>query len=94
MKIISSLNGGSRLRKAVMGVALGIVLITAAAPLHAADRRDAGRRGGAGDRDWRAHESRHVRGYEPGVVYAPPVVYQPPQYEAPGLNLIIPLNFR
>jgi len=56
----------------------------------------------ADDHDWRGHEV-HARDwhrghphYDPHVVYAPPVVYSPPPpvMESPGINLVIPLNFR
>jgi len=84
----------------ISGVAFGIALVMAVTgPAHADDHHARGRPA-AGARDWRGHEGRnqhdwHGPGYAPaGVIYAPPVVYAPPQYEAPGLNLIIPLNFR
>lgn len=95
MKVTSQSTGGLRLQIVARNLALGILLITAVtASAHAAGERDRGRTG-AGERDWRAHEGRrHGHGYEPGVVYAPPVVYSPPAYQSPGLNLIIPLNFR
>jgi hypothetical protein len=90
MKIIPNPTGGLRMQKAVRGITLGVFLVMAAtASVHASDRDDRGR----GDRDWRAHEGRS-HGYEPGVVYAPPVVYTAPQYEEPGFNLVVPLNFR
>jgi hypothetical protein len=94
MKTISNPAGGRRLQKIARGLALGVLLITvAAASAHAVDQRGHGRPTG-GDRDWRQHEGRRHGYSEPGVVYAPPVVYTPPQYEEPGFNLIVPLNFR
>ena len=92
MTIIPNPAGRSRLQKVVRSIAIGAVLIMAiaASSAHADGGRDGG---GRGERDWRAHEGRSY-GYEPGVVYAPPVVYTAPQYEEPGINLVLPLNFR
>jgi hypothetical protein len=55
----------------------------------------------ADDRDWNRHEvyARHWHRAHPHPVpvitpvYAPPVVYAPPP-PSPGINLILPLNFR
>jgi len=94
MKPILNHAARPRLQKAAKSIALGFIMITAiAASAHADDRHGNDDRRGAGERDWRAHTGRR-HGYEPGVVYAPPVVYTAPQYEQPGINLIVPLNFR
>jgi hypothetical protein len=81
-------------KKIATGVTLGlIVAVAVASPAHAYDR-------GRPDRDWRGHEYRAhhdwhgPHGPGPGVVYAPPVVYSPPPPVSPGINLILPLNFR
>ena len=45
------------------------------------------------DRAWHRHHPGWGV-YQPGVVYAPaPVVYAPPP-PSPGINLVVPLNFR
>lgn len=100
MKIIMDWICRLQMQKAMKALAFGIILAIAVTGLaHAADQHARGRPA-AGARDWRGHEEHnrrdwHGSGYAPaGVIYAPPVVYAPPQYEAPGLNLIIPLNFR
>lgn len=99
MKTISNRTCEIRFAKAVMSLALGVILIMAVTGLAHADeprdqgRHDSGRHRGH-DRDWRRHEG-GVYLSEPGYVYAPPVIYAPPPvYEAPGINLIIPLNIR
>ena len=53
------------------------------------------------DRGWEAHEVHARRDWHrphphPYAVYSPPVVYAPPPpvEESPGINLILPLNFR
>src|SRR5271170_23154 len=101
MKNISNSDAWPRLQEVMIGLVLGAALIMAlAAPAHADNGRVRGRPAVA-DRDWREHEGRahsywHRSHFtpEPGVIYAPPVVYAPPQYEEPGFNLVIPLNFR
>jgi len=56
-----------------------------------ADPRGVGHDRGHG-RDW--HHDPHWHGGPPPAVYAPaPVVYAPPP-PSPGINLILPLNFR
>jgi hypothetical protein len=108
MKIISNRSGQPQLQKITRSLALGIILaMTVIESAHADDHGNRGGahnrgRSAAVDRDWRDHQGRAQRYWhqphfvpEPGVVYAPPVVYYPPpqpQYEAPGLNLIIPLH--
>jgi hypothetical protein len=81
-------------RSVVMAVSALAVLgaLGLSAPAMADDHR-------GGDRGWEDH-ARHARDwhrghpvYDPGVVYAPPpVVYGPPP--SPGINLILPLDFR
>jgi hypothetical protein len=51
------------------------------------------------DKGWRNHEWQAHRHWnrpaeqEPGYIYAPPLVLAPPpEYEAPGINFIIPLH--
>jgi hypothetical protein len=76
----------ARILTAAAGFVLGgmMALALATTPAHA-DPRHGGDRG---------HDRGHWRG-RGGYVYAPPVVYAPPPpVESPGLNLIIPFNFR
>jgi hypothetical protein len=89
----------SRLRQSVLAVLSALLVLTAlGAAVSASARDDRGwddhaRRA----RDWhQGHRSPYDYGYaySPGVVYAPPpVVYAPPP-PSPGINLVIPLDFR
>jgi hypothetical protein len=79
-----------RMRPMFVMAALACFLAGLAVPAHADDRDRHDRRDFHPHRDWH-----HDRGYAPETVYAPPpVVYTPPAPVAPGINLIVPLNFR
>ena len=85
MKISSKRIARKRSQKIAACAVIGLFVAVLAIPSLAVARDD---------RDWRGHE-RHAHWGHPGYVYAPPVVYAPPPpVESPGLNLIIPFNFR
>jgi hypothetical protein len=61
---------------------------------------DRGWHGERHEREWHDHEWRMRHWHEavvvppPGVVYTPPAVVYAPPPPPPGINLIVPLNFR
>jgi hypothetical protein len=83
-------------------IALAAILLLAGATVRPALAEEHGRGEMRGNRheDWREHEvharewHRHHVIREPGVIYAPPPIYSPPPPPSPGINLILPLNFR
>jgi hypothetical protein len=76
------------LRPMLVTAALACFTASLAAPAHADDRH----RHGPPPRHWHRPHPVYVA---PQTVYAPPpVVYPPPAPVAPGINLVIPFNFR